>query len=132
MIWIRYHNLTKYWPSINNFSIDVIKNYNLISEHEPVTYQDKKRGFDLEKIWDDTIKTIDEYYEDKISYGDSKFYRTSKNYIVISNIWSDFSDKIAIRPGDIVKKIENNNSKLGDYYKLLKLYDRASIINDII
>ena len=31
-----------------------------------------------------------------------------------------------------VKKIENNNSKLGDYYKLLKLYDRASIINDII
>tara|TARA_B100000530_G_scaffold266349_1_gene179047 strand:+ start:1841 stop:3883 length:2043 start_codon:yes stop_codon:yes gene_type:complete len=31
-----------------------------------------------------------------------------------------------------VKKIESNNSKLGDYYKLLKLYDRASIINDII
>jgi len=31
-----------------------------------------------------------------------------------------------------VKKIENNNSKLGDYYKLLKLYDRVSIINDII
>ena len=33
---------------------------------------------------------------------------------------------------DEVKKIENNNSKLGDYYKLLKLYDRVSIINDII
>ena len=31
-----------------------------------------------------------------------------------------------------VRKIEFNNSKLGDYYKLLKLYDRASIINDII
>ena len=31
-----------------------------------------------------------------------------------------------------IKKIEQNNSKLGDYYKLLKLYDRASIINDII
>ncbi len=31
-----------------------------------------------------------------------------------------------------VKKIEINNSSLGDYYKLLKLYDRASIINDII
>ena len=31
-----------------------------------------------------------------------------------------------------IKKIEKNNSKLGDYYKLLKLYDRASIINDII
>ena len=31
-----------------------------------------------------------------------------------------------------VKKIESNKSKLGDYYKLLKLYDRASIINDII
>ncbi len=31
-----------------------------------------------------------------------------------------------------VKKIENNNSKLGDYNKLLKLYDRASILNDII
>jgi len=31
-----------------------------------------------------------------------------------------------------VKRIEKNNSKLGEYYKLLKLYDRASIINDII
>ncbi len=31
-----------------------------------------------------------------------------------------------------VKKIEMNNVKLGNYYKLLKLYDRASIINDII
>ena len=31
-----------------------------------------------------------------------------------------------------VRKIEINNSNLGDYYKLLKLYDRASIINDII
>ena len=31
-----------------------------------------------------------------------------------------------------VKKIEINNEKLGEYYKLLKLYDRASIINDII
>jgi len=31
-----------------------------------------------------------------------------------------------------VKKIENNNSKLGDYNKLLKLYDRASIINEVI
>ena len=31
-----------------------------------------------------------------------------------------------------IKKIEKNKSKLGDYYKLLKLYDRASIINDII
>ena len=31
-----------------------------------------------------------------------------------------------------VKKIENNSSKLGDYYKLLKLYDRVGIINDII
>ena len=31
-----------------------------------------------------------------------------------------------------VKKIEINNSSMGNYYKLLKLYDRASIINDII
>ncbi len=31
-----------------------------------------------------------------------------------------------------IKKIEKNSSKLGDYYKLLKLYDRVSIINDII
>ena len=31
-----------------------------------------------------------------------------------------------------VKKIEVNNSNLGNYNKLLKLYDRASIINDII
>tara|TARA_B100001175_G_scaffold315480_1_gene327112 strand:- start:2392 stop:4434 length:2043 start_codon:yes stop_codon:yes gene_type:complete len=31
-----------------------------------------------------------------------------------------------------VKKIEFNNQNLGEYYKLLKLYDRASIINDII
>tara|TARA_Y100000741_G_scaffold178755_1_gene135772 strand:- start:1032 stop:3074 length:2043 start_codon:yes stop_codon:yes gene_type:complete len=31
-----------------------------------------------------------------------------------------------------VKKIENNGSKLGNYNKLLKLYDRVSIINDII
>tara|TARA_B100000965_G_scaffold96053_1_gene78389 strand:- start:50 stop:2092 length:2043 start_codon:yes stop_codon:yes gene_type:complete len=31
-----------------------------------------------------------------------------------------------------VKKIDNNSSKLGDYYKLLKLYDRVEIINDII
>ena len=31
-----------------------------------------------------------------------------------------------------VRKIELNNEKLGEYYKLLKLYDRASIINDII
>ena len=31
-----------------------------------------------------------------------------------------------------VKKIEDNGSKLGGYYKLLKLYDRVSIINDII
>ena len=31
-----------------------------------------------------------------------------------------------------VKKIEINNSSLGNYYNLLKLYDRASIINDII
>ena len=31
-----------------------------------------------------------------------------------------------------VRKIEINNEKLGEYYKLLKLYDRASIINDII
>jgi len=31
-----------------------------------------------------------------------------------------------------VKKIELNNQKLGEYYKLLKLYDRASVINDII
>ncbi len=31
-----------------------------------------------------------------------------------------------------IKKIENNNSKIGEYYKLLKLYDKASIINDII
>ena len=31
-----------------------------------------------------------------------------------------------------IKKIEINNSKLGEYYKLLKLYDKASIINDII
>ncbi len=31
-----------------------------------------------------------------------------------------------------VKKIELNNQNLGEYYKLLKLYDRASIINDII
>ena len=30
-----------------------------------------------------------------------------------------------------VKKIEKNNSQLGNYYKLLKLYDRASIINEI-
>jgi len=33
---------------------------------------------------------------------------------------------------DEVKKIESKNSKLGEYYKLLKLYDRVSIINDII
>ena len=32
---------------------------------------------------------------------------------------------------DEVKKIESKNSKLGEYYKLLKLYDRVSIINDI-
>tara|TARA_B100000131_G_C17902267_1_gene526910 strand:- start:36 stop:791 length:756 start_codon:yes stop_codon:yes gene_type:complete len=31
-----------------------------------------------------------------------------------------------------VKKIEFKNQNLGEYYKLLKLYDRASIINDII
>ncbi len=31
-----------------------------------------------------------------------------------------------------VKKIELNNSNLNEYNKLLKLYDRASIINDII
>ena len=31
-----------------------------------------------------------------------------------------------------VKKIEFNNQNLTEYYKLLKLYDRASIINDII
>ena len=31
-----------------------------------------------------------------------------------------------------INKIEQNNSKLGEYYKLLKLYDRASIINDVI
>ena len=31
-----------------------------------------------------------------------------------------------------VKKFEFNNQNLGEYYKLLKLYDRASIINDII
>jgi len=31
-----------------------------------------------------------------------------------------------------VKKIEVNNLDLGNYYKLLKIYDRASIINDII
>jgi len=31
-----------------------------------------------------------------------------------------------------VKKIEINNSNFENYYKLLKLYDRASIINDII
>ena len=31
-----------------------------------------------------------------------------------------------------IKKIEINNQKLGEYYKLLKLYDRASVINDII
>ena len=31
-----------------------------------------------------------------------------------------------------VKKTEINKSNLRDYYKLLKLYDRASIINDII
>ena len=31
-----------------------------------------------------------------------------------------------------VKKIEYKNQKLGNYYNLLKLYDRASIINDII
>ena len=31
-----------------------------------------------------------------------------------------------------VKKIDNNSSKLGEYYKLLKLYDRVEIINDII
>ncbi len=31
-----------------------------------------------------------------------------------------------------IKRIENNNSDFGDYYKLLKLYDKVSIINDII
>ncbi len=31
-----------------------------------------------------------------------------------------------------VRKIENENQNLDNYYKLLKLYDRASIINDII
>jgi len=31
-----------------------------------------------------------------------------------------------------VKKIEIQNKQIGDYYKLLKLYDRASILNDII
>ena len=31
-----------------------------------------------------------------------------------------------------VKKIENENQNLDKYYRLLKLYDRASIINDII
>ena len=31
-----------------------------------------------------------------------------------------------------VKKIENENQNLDNYYRLLKLYDRASIINDII
>jgi len=31
-----------------------------------------------------------------------------------------------------VKKIETNKSNLGNYYKLLKLYDKASIINEII
>jgi len=30
-----------------------------------------------------------------------------------------------------VKNIEFNNQNLGEYYKLLKLYDRASIINEI-
>ena len=31
-----------------------------------------------------------------------------------------------------INKIEQNNSKLGEYYKLLKLYDRADILNDIV
>jgi ATP-dependent DNA helicase RecG len=31
-----------------------------------------------------------------------------------------------------VKKIENKNSNFSIYYKLLKLYDRAKIINEII
>ena len=31
-----------------------------------------------------------------------------------------------------IKKYENNNNNLGKYYNLLKLYDRASIINEII
>ena len=31
-----------------------------------------------------------------------------------------------------INKIEQNNSNLGEYYKLLKLYDRADILNDIV
>ena len=31
-----------------------------------------------------------------------------------------------------VKKIELKDKQIGEYYKLLKLYDRASILNDII
>jgi ATP-dependent DNA helicase RecG len=31
-----------------------------------------------------------------------------------------------------VRKIENKNSDFSIYYKLLKLYDRAKIINEII
>ena len=30
------------------------------------------------------------------------------------------------------KKIELKDKQIGEYYKLLKLYDRASILNDII
>ena len=54
----------------------------------------------------------------------------NSNFANSSISFSPFSNCIKILFK--INKIEQNNSKLGEYYKLLKLYDRASIINDII
>ena len=92
-----------------NFHDSVIDNYNLIKDHNIVEYVSEDKGILLEETWDPKkIRKVEYSWDgtEKEILGDKIFYRDVNKNIKIQNIQVNLFDKIAIRPGDTITKID--------------------------
>ena len=93
-----------------NFHDSVIDNYNLIKDLTFVDWKDEEKGIFLEETWESkTIRKVEYSYDgtEKEAIGNERLYRDENKNIKVQNIQVNFFDKIAIRPGDTITKIDD-------------------------
>ena len=102
----------KFAPSVcYNFLNKVIDNYNLIKDHQPINSSIEKFGITIESIWDPTIETVDEYNDDKISYGSTIYKRDKFKNIFIGSINGKIKDDYELIPGSKILEINGLKTK---------------------
>ena len=102
----------KFAPSVcYNFLNKVIDNYNLIKDHRPINNTIEKFGITIESIWDPTIEKVDEYNDDKISYGSTIYKRDKFKNIFIGSINGKIKDDYELIPGSKILEINGLKTK---------------------